>query len=250
MRDVGRMAVDAVGVGRLQVIAFLVPAPVGGCHLLAGDGAYVVLHVEQVEGRVLVGLDRLHDLVAHERQRQRCIRLVERRRRRALVVGAVGRLHRRGVEVRAGIGACVAHDRLAAALGDHRIDVVAAGARMQRPLRLARLARDHRDRVRRRRADDGLMHRVEQGEAVGELPQERHGVAVVMGHDELALLLGGYRRIAHRGHASRDRDDLAALGRQAFLVERIAIVGGDAVGDIERVVDPVCEWSTESVSAG
>ena len=59
---------------------------------------------------------------------------------------------------------------------------------------VADLARDHRDRIRGRRADGGLVHVVEQREAVGELPQERNRVAIEMRHHDLAFLLGLQRR--------------------------------------------------------
>ena len=105
VRDVVVMRVVAGvvgGVERLEVVAELVPGPVGGRQVLAGDGADVVLDVGEIERGVLVGGEDLLDLVAHERQRQRGVGLRDRGRGRALVVDVLRRLDRGRVEVRAG----------------------------------------------------------------------------------------------------------------------------------------------------
>ena len=80
------------------------------------------------------------------------------------------------------------------------------------PLRLARLAGDDGDRVRRGRADDGLVEIVEQDEVLRPWPHERDGVAVEMAEVGLGLLL---LRQGDRGRpARRGFDDGAAGGRR------------------------------------
>ncbi len=183
VNDVAGVCGWASPIGRLVVVAFLVPAPIHWRELVACNLLDVVLHVEQVQRRVFVTGDDLLDTFAHERERQRRIGLVQRRRVRVLITRVVGRLNRGLVKIGTRERTWVANHGLAAAYcnGSAR-GVIAAFAWVQGPLRLAGLTGNHRNRVRCRGADHRLMEVVEQREAVGILPQERDRVAVDMRH--------------------------------------------------------------------
>src|SRR6202042_1716945 len=66
---------------------------------------------------------------------------------------------------------------------------VVSFARVLHPLRLARLAGDHRDRIRRRGRVFGRENVVEDAESARIAPEEWDRVAIDMGHDEPRELL-------------------------------------------------------------
>ena len=193
-----RSARRFIGIQRVVgVEALLVPAPLHR-PVEGGDLVDVLLHVEQIGGRVGVGRDDLVDVGPHVRQRLGRERQVERRIRGAFVVGVVRRLDGVRVEVGARERAGVGDDgnigigrRLRGVGGVARaVDVLErrvgigrhrAFGRVLGPLRLAGLAGDDRDGVRRRGTDDRLMEVVEEHEVLRPAPHERDRVAIDMG---------------------------------------------------------------------
>ena len=237
MGDVAGVGRRTGTVGRLVIVAFLVPAPVH--RLLGGDGVDVALDVDEVEGRILVRDDRLVDRLAHERQRQAGVGLGEVRAGGADVVRAERRLDGREVVVGARERRGVAAHRFAAARGDLGIGGVAGRfARVQDPLGFAHLAGDQGDGVRRRWTVDGHVEVVEQGEAVGVGPQHRDGVAVDVGDEQFTLLLRGERRRRGGGHRHAGLGDHIAhrVGREAFGIEHEAVVEGHAADAADDVI--------------
>ncbi len=230
-----RLVVDALdrdrgAVERLGPETLLIPAPIDG-RVLRRDRLDILRDVREVRLRILVGLDDLPDLLPGERQRLRRERQVDLwiagniRAGLRLAVGclirAVGRLLRRGVLGAAGEWRAVRQVRQRLAL---RVRLI----RMLDPLRIADLARDHRDRVRRRGASCRLMEIVEQRKTVRVLPEERYRVAVDVRDHDLALLLRLQRGIGGRRDAAavNDRRLRRCIARemQALLIEHVAIV--------------------------
>ena len=187
-------------------------------------------------------------MAAHERQRQRRVSLVQRRRQRALIVRPVGRLHRRMVQAGTRERPGITRDRLAAARGKRCPgNVLGRLARMLRPLRQAGLARDHGDRVRGGRPGNRHVEIVEHREIAGILPKKRNRVAVEVAHHQLGLLLLRQRAVRQRGQwrARGTGDDLAVDRGQALLVQRIAIV--QRIGAI--VIDAVHDAGMRMIDA-
>ena len=104
---------------------------------------------------------------------------------------------------------------------------VAALAGVLDPLGFARLAGDHGNCVGSGRSNDGVEEVIEQGEAVGVVPEEPGDVAIDVAHDEFAHLRGG------QGGCSGGR---AVDQRDAFVIEGITIVPGYVVDVVQRFV--------------
>ena len=104
---------------------------------------------------------------------------------------------------------------------------------MQRPLRLAGLPGDHRDCVRCRGTDRGLVEIIEQREAVRILPEKRDGVAVEMRYHHLRLLLHFQRWLSAAcgvvQHDERCFVTVVTTVFQFFHVEHIAVVLRDGL---------------------
>ena len=108
--------------------------------------------------------------------------------------------------------------------------VVAGGrfAGISRPLRLAGLAGDDRDGVRRRRAGHRAEDVIEERERVRVLPQERNRVAVVVRHRQQPDVASAFRRELLAGERSlASRRTRPSRRRSSFA----ATIGRDWEGD-------------------
>ena len=187
MADIGIVRGDAVAVGRLEVVAFLIPAPVDRLAVQALDIGDILLDVWQIEGRVLVASQDCLNAASLESERQAGEGEV-----RGDVAVSVALLRASGLLV---IRRCV---ELGAVEGlrvvDQRRPLRCAGVAAYSvglttravldPLRFTRLPREHRHGIRGGGRVLGREDVVEDCEAVGPLPEERNGVTVDVRHHE------------------------------------------------------------------
>ncbi len=191
MADIGIVRGDAVAVGRLEVVAFLIPAPVNRLAVQVLDIGDILLDVWQIEGRVLVaGQDRLN-AAPLEGERQ----AGEGEVRGDVVVG-IALLRASGLPV---VRRCVVLGTVEGLrVIDQRRPLRRAGVTAHAvclavravldPLRFTRLPGEHRHRIRGGGRVLGCEDVVEDREPVGPLPEERNGVTVDVRHHEACEL--------------------------------------------------------------
>ena len=255
MADVVLMRRGAARVGRLLIVAVLIPAPLDRFAAELAEESDILLDVGEVESRIAILVGKPVDPAAHEGQRQRRegevggdvgwapVLLGRGRlaaRRRIVELRAPPRLgiidHRRALGGRrARIGLAV--DRAADRSGEAVLSRLGRRAGVLDPLRLARLAGDHGDGVRRRGRIFGGEDVVEDCEAAGVAPEERDGVAVDVRHDEARELL------AHRLAFGAARARVATpLDKRELVHLRNAVLNVDLGGEAGvRMVGRVLE---------
>src|SRR6187402_99336 len=184
MDDIAFMRSHFVYIRRLVVVTLLIPAPLHRSYAVARDLGDVFFYIGKIERRVAILRSGQLNLVSHERQRKRG----EGQVRQGTLCGL--RLRHTMVEiqhgspVRQGIGH---HGESASVLRFSQFG-------MQHPLRFSGLASDHGHRVRSGRSNDRVKELIEEGKAVGIVPEERNGIAVHMRHHQLSELLPLQRR--------------------------------------------------------